>query len=218
MSAPLYIVRHGETVYNRAARMQGRQPHTPLTRAGMRQAEAMGRRLRAELGARPDIDLWCSTAGRARQTMALICDILECDYFSVRFDDRLVEIDVAGWTERHYHEIEAEIGPFVDQARQLYTRFPEGGEDYQAIARRVDDWLKARDPHRAALVVSHGMTGRVLRGLLIGGDGAPAMPADAPQGTIFRIRDGREERIGPAARDGLAGLKRGDAGVFKPRY
>ena len=32
-----YIMRHGETVFNAARRLQGDNPHTPLTRAGFAQ-------------------------------------------------------------------------------------------------------------------------------------------------------------------------------------
>ena len=45
-----FIARHGETVFNAAARLQGDAPHTPLTRAGFAQADALGRALRDLLG------------------------------------------------------------------------------------------------------------------------------------------------------------------------
>ena len=47
---PLYLARHAETVFNRHRRMQGNEAHTPLTRDGIAQAEAMGAAL-ARLGA-----------------------------------------------------------------------------------------------------------------------------------------------------------------------
>jgi probable phosphoglycerate mutase len=46
-------------------------------------------------------------------------------------------------------------------------------------------------------VISHGITASVLRGLLVGGEdwhGVPVAPR-APQGTVFRIRDGVEEAL-----------------------
>ncbi|WP_294291859.1 phosphoglycerate mutase family protein, partial [uncultured Sphingomonas sp.] len=53
-----FVMRHGETVYNLAGRMQGDHPHTPLTRAGFAQADAMGAALRALLGPRPKLTMW----------------------------------------------------------------------------------------------------------------------------------------------------------------
>src|SRR3546814_18901829 len=67
-----FIARHGETVFNAARRLQGRQPHTPLTRAGFAQADEMGRALRALLGARPALTMRASHTGRATQTLAEI--------------------------------------------------------------------------------------------------------------------------------------------------
>ena len=60
----IILARHAETVFNAAARMQGHMAHTPLTRAGIAQAEAMGAALAEVLGPRPDRDLWVSPSGR----------------------------------------------------------------------------------------------------------------------------------------------------------
>ncbi len=79
-----FIARHGETVYNRAKRMQGDHPHTPLTRAGFAQADEMGATLRELLGARPRLTLWSSSAGRALQTLAVIAEHLELDWHEAR--------------------------------------------------------------------------------------------------------------------------------------
>ena len=201
-SAPaLYIARHAETVFNRAARMQGPDAHTPLTHRGIDQAHAMGRRLRALIGAGPKIDVWTSTAGRTRQTAAIICEHLELDYFTARADERLQEIDVGDWVGRSYADIEAEIGPFVDWQRRVFTVAPPGGETYPQVAARLADWLgerrAAEERDRPLLVITHGMSARLLRGLILGGDGDPPMPADAPQGTLFHVADGGEQILTP---------------------
>src|SRR3546814_20828814 len=67
-----FIARHGETVFNAARRLQGRQPHTPLTRAGFAQADEMGRALSALPGARTALTMWAYPTGRALQTPAAI--------------------------------------------------------------------------------------------------------------------------------------------------
>src|SRR3546814_73110 len=163
------LARHAETVFNAAARMQGHMGHTPLTRNGIRQAEDMGRALRAALGPKPDIDLWASRSGRTLQTAAIIAEHLERDFFDIRADDRLLEIDVGDWEGRSYAEIVAESGPLVCPDRRVFLRQPPNGEWYPDIARRLADWLAGLDPARPALIVSHGITARVLRGALVGG-------------------------------------------------
>ena len=190
----MYLARHAETVYNAGARMQGYMMHTPLTRAGFAQAEAMGVALAAHFGAAPDIDLWASPSGRTLQTMAVIAEHLHRDFFDVVTDDRLLEIDVGDWQGRRYADIVAERGPILDPAVRLFSVPPPNGEWYPAIAARLQAWLATLDRTRTALVVSHGITARVLRGLLVGGvDYAGVrIAADAPQGTVFRIEDGAE--------------------------
>lgn len=61
------LIRHGETVWNRQARMQGRQD-SPLTERGREQASATGRRLKSEACAL----LLHSDLGRTCQTASLI--------------------------------------------------------------------------------------------------------------------------------------------------
>lgn len=195
----LYVARHAETVFNAGARMQGATAHTPLTRAGIAQAEAMGEALRAHLGPAPRIDFWASPAGRTLQTAAIIAEHLGHDYFDVRPDPALLEIGVGSWEGRRYADIVAEQGPIVDPARGLFICRPPGGEWYPEIAARLQTWLDRLDPRLPAVVITHGMTARVLRGMLVGGTpfepGCVPLADGAPQGTIFRIEDGREEAI-----------------------
>jgi len=194
----LILARHAETVFNAAARMQGHMAHTPLTRAGIAQAEAMGVALRAALGEAPDLDLWVSPSGRTQQTAAIIGEHLGLDFFRWQKDERLLEIDVGDWEGRWYHDIVAELGqPIVDAQRGLFSVPPPNGEWFPAIAARLQSWIADLNPERPALAISHGITAGVLRGLLVGGEdwhGVPVAPR-APQGTVFRIVNGVEEAL-----------------------
>ncbi len=194
----LILARHAETVFNAAARMQGHMAHTPLTRTGIAQAEAMGTALRARLGDAPDLDLWVSPSGRTQQTAAIIGEHLGLSFFHWQQDARLLEIDVGDWEGRWYQDIVAELGqPIVDADRGLFTVPPPNGEWFPQIATRLHSWLADLDPERPALVISHGITASVLRGLLVGGEdwhGVPVAPR-APQGTVFHIKDGTETML-----------------------
>jgi probable phosphoglycerate mutase len=197
----LFIARHGETVFNSVARMQGQQAvHTPLTRAGFLQADAMGRALAPWFEGQPAPALWSSTAGRALQTLAIVAEHVGADWHQTRADDRLQEIDVGDWSERTYADIHAEIGPFVDPDVGLFTVRPPNGEWYDEIAHRLSDWLaEATAEPGDAIVLMHGISARVLRGVLLGLPvdpmfGAPIAPS-LPQGSMVMIRDGKEEIV-----------------------
>lgn len=189
----IIIARHAETVFNAAARMQGHFAHTPLTRAGIAQAEAMGEALAAD-GRAAGRDLWVSPSGRTQQTAAIVGEHLGRGFFEWQHDPRLLEIDVGAWEGRFYADIVREAGPIVDTERRLFSVPPPQGEWFPDIAKRLSDWLAQLDASRPVLAISHGITARVLRGLLVGGDdwhGVKVAP-DAPQGTVLHVKDGAE--------------------------
>ncbi len=196
----MFIARHGETVFNAAARLQGDHPHTPLTRAGFAQADEMGRALRALLGDKPRLTLWSSTAGRALQTLAIIAEHLRLDWHGTRTDDRLLEIGMGVWGGRYYHDVMTAHGPIIDRATGLFSAQAPGGEWYDGIAARLQSWLDAfGDEPGDRLIISHGITSRVLRGMLTHAPVDPVLKAPVadglPQGSIAMIEDGRETII-----------------------
>ncbi len=194
-----FIARHGETVFNAAGRLQGDHAHTPLTRTGFAQADEMGVALRAELGAKPELSLWASPTGRALQTLAVIAEHLELDWHGARTDPRLAEIDMGCWGGRYYADVIAEFGPVIDHQFGLLTPAPDG-ETYPAIAARVAAWLDdtANEPGDR-LVIMHGISSRVLRGVMTGAADLPGYDAPAatglPQGSVAMIAQGVERIV-----------------------
>jgi glucosyl-3-phosphoglycerate phosphatase len=205
VSGRIFIARHGETVFNARGRMQGqRHVHTPLTRAGFAQADAMGAALDAWLGTEQALTLYSSSAGRALQTIAVIAEHINADWHSVHRDDRLQEIDVGDWSGRNYADLVRTHGPIIDPETSLFTKIAPGGESYGEVAARLGEWI---DDTLVAdggvgndmLVVMHGMSSRVLRGLLLGLDPDPRfgvpIAASLPQGSMVMIGGGAEKII-----------------------
>jgi broad specificity phosphatase PhoE len=63
----IYLVRHGETIWNRDGRLQG-QTDMPLNEVGRQQADRLADRLSTE----PVIAVWTSDLARARETAVIV--------------------------------------------------------------------------------------------------------------------------------------------------
>jgi glucosyl-3-phosphoglycerate phosphatase len=193
----IFIARHGETVFNAAGRMQGATQDTPLTRTGFAQADAMGAGLATYLGTKQSLRLYCSPSGRALQTLAIVAEHIGEDWHQATHDARLQEIDVGAWGGRTYAEIISEQGEIMDRAASLFSVRPPGGEWYDAISTRLNAWIDdTRGDRGDRLVIMHGMSARVLRGILLGLPvdpqfGAPIATA-VPQGTLVMVGNGEE--------------------------
>jgi probable phosphoglycerate mutase len=194
-----FIARHGETVFNAARRMQGDLLHTPLTRAGFAQAEAMGEGLLNALGDGDPIVLWSSPTGRALQTLAVIAEHLGEDWHTARTDARLAEIGMGGWDGLPYADIEAEHGQIFDPKLDLFVKTAPDGETYAAVADRLRQWAAEQTVAEDRLVVMHGVSSQILRGLLTGGAGHPAcgtmVAPRLPQGSIVMFENGAEKIV-----------------------
>jgi glucosyl-3-phosphoglycerate phosphatase len=190
-----FIMRHGETVYNLARVLQSNTIHTPLTRLGCDQASRMGEVLRAALGPAPRVHVHVSDTGRALQTLALIAEPLGIDWFAAQRTADLREIDMGSWCLRSYADVETDVGP-ITLPDHLLRPAPDG-EDYPAIVARLTRWLEG--PGSAPgdhIVVMHGISSRVLRGMMTGLAAHPALHAPAApslvQGSIALVEQGRE--------------------------
>lgn len=201
----LFIARHGETVFNKAARIQGEHPYTPLTRTGFAQADEMGRALAQHLAEEDRVlDLIASDTDRALQTLSIIAEHINRDWHDAKTDARLREIDMGEWGGVYYRDLEGALE--IDHAERLFVNVAPGGESYGDIAARLTTWLADQSFERDAVLISHGMTSRVLRGLLSGLPdherfGVP-IAEGLPQGSIVEIRDGNETIVHRGAGDG----------------
>ena len=185
----IFLVRHGQTEWNRARRYQG-WSDSPLTTRGIAQAEAIGHRLRA-LPDAADAEIVASPIGRARHTAEIIAGVLERTA-PPRLDDRLREISLGSWDGLDRREIRALMGTaFVEF--EWYFQTPDG-ETYDGFAGRIGSWLRELGDG-PVIAVCHGVVTRVLRGLYAGLPRAEALCLPVPQDRIFRLAGGSIEEI-----------------------
>jgi len=194
MSAPvIYYIRHGETTWNAAGRLQGAQD-TALNDLGRSQAVQSGHIL-SDLLARDgrnksELPYLSSPLLRARTTMELMRGALELPPAQYATDDRLREIGYGKWEGFTLAEMQAADPEFF--ARRLADKWrvaPEGGETYEAVQRRMSEWYG--QVNTDTVVVAHGGTARALMVSL--GFETPESAADLPiaQGAVYVFSDGK---------------------------
>jgi len=191
----IYLVRHGQTEFNAAGRWQG-QVDSPLTALGRQQAARVGLTLRG-LTDPTDLAIFSSPLGRARDTALLIAAAIEA-VDEIHVDPRLMEIGMGAWDGLTTYEIDMEW----PNARDGLDRFEwffhsPDGETHEVFADRLTQALAdiARHPATSKIIVSHGVAGRVIRGLFARLDQKSALSLDVPQDAIFRLANGEITRI-----------------------
>jgi broad specificity phosphatase PhoE len=196
MRAPtLYLVRHGETAWNREGRVQGHLD-SPLTERGIAQARRAGATLAALLEGEPPVALVASPLGRTRHTTALMLEALGGRIAEVRFDDRLKEIGWGRWEGLTRPEIAArEPAAFAAHERDPWSVAPPEGESWAMLSLRVGGWLESLAPEVPLVVVGHGAWGRALRGLYLRQGSAATLALEQPQDAIFRLAAGTAARV-----------------------
>ena len=143
MTTELYLVRHGETDWNRQRRIQG-LTDIPLNDEGRAQARATGKLL-----ARREWDgVFTSPLGRARETAELIAAEVGCG--EPQIVDALVERNYGDAEGMEFDEIESRWPDRMAVPGQ------ETREDVVARVLPALHQLAAQHPGRSLIVVSHG--------------------------------------------------------------
>ncbi|WP_049979984.1 histidine phosphatase family protein [Halolamina rubra] len=201
-SKTLYLVRHGQTPWTAAERVQGWAP-VPLNDAGRDQLRATG----AYLDERVDADAVCietSDLRRASQSAEIVADRLG-DRATITSRKALRERDfgvLQGLDDTRYHRVkESHTG----DGPGALLRAPERGESWREVENRtLEAWweiVEATVADEPRIVVSHtgpmycvlaAVTGRRLE--------AEMNATDLPEGGVFEIEiateDGESRLVG----------------------
>jgi probable phosphoglycerate mutase len=156
---PLLFVRHGETDWNRAARLQG-QKDIPLNTLGRRQAERNGRAVAGILRS-GDWRLLASPLSRSVETMRILLAAAGRRGAQFSTDPVLMEACYGGWEGLTLPEV-AERDPegALARERDKWAFVPPAGESYSMLSDRLSAWLVRLDA--PTLLVAHGGTLRIL--------------------------------------------------------
>ena len=173
----LLLVRHGQSEWNAAGRMQGQTQHVPLTPLGRTQAKSAAREL-APLrpGALISSDLLralqtAEPCARSTGLSVATSPLLREQSYGVLEGRPSRELwDVVDWTDPHWAA--------------------EGGESLAQLHARVRAYLEqlcAEPPAEVIALVTHGDTIRAAQAVAAGA-GPEAMPAvTPPNGSVTRL-------------------------------
>ena len=182
----LYLLRHGQTEWNRDHRLQG-QGNSPLTDLGRQQAGLMADLLAREIAEPQKFRLVSSPLQRARETAEVVAVKFA---LPLEFDARLAEIALGEWEGRFYREVQTECAHLLTGTTPYdwFFRAP-GGETFDAMSARIGEWLQDCGD-RPTIAVAHGLTGRILRGLYLGLDVETMLSQPVPQDGVYRLVGG----------------------------
>jgi probable phosphoglycerate mutase len=186
----IFYIRHGETDWNVARRLQGRRD-IPLNANGRQQASHCGAVLRdllARDGRDPAaLDYLSSPLGRARETMELARAAMGLAPDGYALDEQLAEIsfgDWEGYTIAQMHE--RDPAGIVQREQDKFHFLPPGGESYEMMTARMGAWYATLTAD--VVVTAHGGTARGLMAHLGIAKPAAAPLLDVDQGVVYVFR------------------------------
>ncbi len=183
----IYLLRHGETVLNTQGRYQG-ELDSPLTAIGIEQVQQNADMLKSLIGDSQQWQVFSSPLGRALQSTEIICNTMGYDFNNVQQDNRLAEVAVGDWAGLTTKEIEHTWPTLLDQTDHYNWFFnAPNGESYDAVVSRLTDWLDSIKDVPKVIVISHGLTGRILRGIYAGLAKEDALKLDVSQDVFFKL-------------------------------
>ena len=192
----LILVRHGESEWNRAGRIQG-QINSPLTDLGINQAKAIREYLSGIL-LNQQLEIYTSPLDRALQTAEIIAQGIEYPSRKIIIEERLNDFNVGEISGTFGWDKVAEIFPEQAQLRlQDPMRFhPSGGESGAEFEARLRSLLEdLKDDGTLKLMVSHGIVNKFIRGILKNLSGKEMVELGESQNIIYRLEEGEETEI-----------------------
>ncbi|HEY5478241.1 MAG TPA: histidine phosphatase family protein [Gaiellaceae bacterium] len=189
----IYLVRHGETIWNRGGREQGHLD-SPLTARGIAQANAIGQLLRNLLPEGEALSIETSPLGRARETASIVLSEIAADVRAVIIEPLLIERDLGLWQGLTLAEVEERYpGSQAERNVDKWNYVIPNGESYAQTAVRAKKWLEIRRDTSARIAVTHEMLSRTIQGAYADMTPAQTLARCHSHDRVYRLQDGRIE-------------------------
>ncbi|MBL1435264.1 MAG: histidine phosphatase family protein [Rhodobacteraceae bacterium] len=196
----LFILRHGQTEWNLLKKYQG-QRDSPLTALGVSQAGMQGEILLKHLAGRV-LPAYASPLGRAARTAEIALLPLGQQ---ARLDSRLKEVHFGAWEGKTHQEV---FGPIdIDTSEQRIEHYfgSPGGENFNDMEQRCHGFLRELDG--PSIIITHGITSRILRGIWLGLGLNEMLDLPIGQGCVYHLHAGAEHCLQAAPANATLPLK-----------
>ena len=160
----IYLLRHGETVWNTEGRYQG-QMDSALTAKGEEQAKANALKLSKYIDIK-EVKFFSSPLGRAKATAEIIAKYNGLESSQIIFEQDIQEFNYGifeGETKEYCKKVYEK--EFQEREANKFSYVLEGGESYSKVFERLMRWLSSVQNEKVVVVVAHEMINRALRGI-----------------------------------------------------
>ena len=186
----IYIVRHGQTVWNLQKRKQG-QMDSPLTLLGVNQALLISEILKEEIKDFSNFEIVISPQWRCQQFSSIICEHLGIKFSKCIVENNLREHSFGFWEGLTEDEIESE---YPGMLKKRYSNWWEyivpGGESYELLSKRAEKILNCYY-NKKVIFVCHEMVSKVLRGNYSKMSCEDVLNLKHKQDTVFKLENGK---------------------------
>ena len=193
--AILFLIRHGESEWNRVGRIQG-QINSPLTNLGIDQAKAISKYLSKNFYNKKFV-IYSSPLGRALRTAEIIAKGINYQKEKIIIEERLKDFNLGEITGISWEKV-AENLPELARLRleDPMNFYPIGGESGSEFEARLRSFLSELvDDDTPNILVSHGIVNKFIRGILKNLNGKEIIALGESQDVIYHMDHGNEMEI-----------------------
>lgn len=188
----IYLLRHGQTVWNVEARYQG-QLDSSLTQKGEEQARTNAKKLSKYIDIKA-FKFFASPLGRAKATAEIIAEFNNMKCSEIIFKEALQEFHYGifeGKTKAFCQRTYAR--EFTEREANKFTYQIEGGESYVKVYERLHLWLESVKDEEVIVVVAHEMINRALRGIYCKLKNDEMLILRQANDTLIKLENGSEK-------------------------
>ncbi len=184
----IYIIRHGETVWNLAKRKQG-QKDSPLTLKGVEQAKRTADLIKKEFIDKElsDYKIVISPQWRCQQYASIICESVGIDFMNCITEECLKEHSFGLWEGKTEEEIEDAFPGFLERRyrkENYWNYIVPMGESYELLSERISSVLDKYEGQKI-IFICHEMVSKVMRGNLMNLHPEETLPLKHKQDTVY---------------------------------